>query len=161
MSGNTAYGFSAVPTTVRRSLDTYQGDYGALNWTGVPLLAKFFFQLVFAGTAATIVSGAVAERIKYISFIFFSACHGHRHLPGCWTLDLGRRLAAVDKHFLDFAGSTQVHSIGGWAALVGVFMLGPRIGKYGPDGKPRAIPGHNMTRRHHWLLDPLAGLVRI
>jgi ammonium transporter, Amt family len=124
-------------------LDAYQGDYGALNWTGVPLAAKFFFQLVFAGTAATIVSGAVAERIKYISFIVFSAFMAIAIYPvvGHWIWG-GGWLAS--KNFLDFAGSTQVHSIGGWAALVGVYMLGPRIGKYGPDGKPRAIPGHNM-----------------
>jgi Amt family ammonium transporter len=123
---------------------TYSGDYTAISWTGVPLEAKFFFQLVFAGTAATIVSGAVAERIKYISFIVFSACMavfiypvvGHWIWGGGWLYGKG---------FLDFAGSTQVHSIGGWAALVGVYMLGPRIGKYGPDGKVQAIPGHNMT----------------
>jgi Amt family ammonium transporter len=125
-------------------LDAYDGDYGALNWTGVPLMAKFFFQLVFAGTAATIVSGAVAERIKYLSFIVFSAMMavfiypvvGHWIWGGGFLADLG---------FLDFAGSTQVHSVGGWAALMGVLILGPRIGKYTPDGKPRAIPGHNMT----------------
>jgi ammonium transporter, Amt family len=125
-------------------LDAYEGDYGSLNWTGVPLMAKFFFQLVFAGTAATIVSGAVAERIKYLSFIVFSAMMaifiypvvGHWIWGGGFLADLG---------FLDFAGSTQVHSIGGWAALVGVIILGPRIGKYTADGKPRAIPGHNMT----------------
>jgi Amt family ammonium transporter len=125
-------------------LDAYEGDYGALNWTGVPLMAKFFFQLVFAGTAATIVSGAVAERIKYLSFIVFSAMMAIFIYPvvGHWIWG-GGWLAA--KGFLDFAGSTQVHSVGGWAALVGVLVLGPRIGKYTADGKPRAIPGHNMT----------------
>jgi ammonium transporter, Amt family len=124
--------------------DAYQGVYKSLNWTGVPLEAKFFFQLVFAGTAATIVSGVVAERIKYISFIVFSACMaiviypvvGHWIWGGGWLSQKG---------FLDFAGSTQVHSIGGWAALVGVYMLGPRIGKYDSNGKVQAIPGHNMT----------------
>jgi Amt family ammonium transporter len=126
------------------TMDAYEGDYGALNWTGVPLMAKFFFQLVFAGTAATIVSGAVAERIKYISFIVFSAMMAIFIYPvvGHWIWGGG---FLADAGFLDFAGSTQVHSIGGWAALVGVLMLGPRIGKYAPDGKPRAIPGHNMT----------------
>ncbi|MGD9632278.1 MAG: ammonium transporter [Pirellulales bacterium] len=125
-------------------LDAYSGDYSALNWTGVPLMAKFFFQLVFAGTAATIVSGAVAERIKYISFIVFSAIMAIFIYPvvGHWIWG-GGWLAG--KGFLDFAGSTQVHSIGGWAALVGVYMLGPRIGKYDAHGRPRAIPGHNMT----------------
>ena len=92
-SARAACGSSAAPTTARPLADAYQGDYSALSWTGVPLLAKFFFQLVFAGTAATIVSGAVAERIKYISFIVFSALHGDCDLPGRRPLDLGRRLA--------------------------------------------------------------------
>ncbi|MEX0612266.1 MAG: ammonium transporter [Pirellulales bacterium] len=122
----------------------YTGVYGAINWTGVPLLAKFFFQLVFAGTAATIVSGAVAERIKYISFIVFSALMAIVIYPvvGHWIWG-GGWLAG--KGFLDFAGSTQVHSIGGWAALVGILMLGPRLGKYQPDGSIKPIVGHNMT----------------
>jgi Amt family ammonium transporter len=123
--------------------DAYQGVYGSLNWTGVPLWAKFFFQLVFAGTAATIVSGAVAERIKYHSFILFSFIMamliypvvGHWIWGGGWLQTMG---------FVDFAGSTQVHSIGGWAALAGIFILGPRIGKYDEHGKVRAIPGHNL-----------------
>jgi ammonium transporter, Amt family len=122
----------------------YQGAYAALNWTGVPLWAKFFFQLVFAGTAATIVSGAVAERIKFKAFLVFTLfmigviypIGGHLIWGGGWL---------ASKGFLDFAGSTVVHSIGGWAALVGILFLGPRIGKYGPGGKPNAIPGHNMT----------------
>lgn len=124
--------------------DAYQGVYSSISWTGVPLLAKFFFQLVFCGTAATIVSGAVAERIKYITFIIFSFAMaiyiypiiGHWVWGGGWLAGLG---------FHDFAGSTVVHSVGGWAALVGAIILGPRIGKYGPDGKPRAIPGHNLS----------------
>jgi Amt family ammonium transporter len=124
--------------------DAYQGVYSALSWTGVPLLAKFFFQLVFAGTAATIVSGAVAERIKYVSFIVFSfllvafvyPVTGHWIWGGGWLAQLG---------FWDFAGSTAVHSVGAWAALAGVLVLGPRIGKFGKDGSVRPIPGHNMT----------------
>lgn len=124
--------------------DAYQGVYSAISWTGVPLLAKFFFQLVFCGTAATIVSGAVAERIKYITFIVFSFAMaiyiypivGHWVWGGGWLAGLG---------FHDFAGSTVVHSVGGWAALIGAIILGPRIGKYGPDGKPRAMPGHNLS----------------
>lgn len=123
--------------------DAYQGVYSALSWATVPLLAKFFFQLVFAGTAATIVSGAVAERIKYISFIVFSfvlvaflyPTTGHWIWGGGWLAKLG---------FWDFAGSTVVHSVGGWAALAGVIVLGPRLGKY-RDGKIHPIPGHNMT----------------
>ena len=123
--------------------DTYKGVFGALSWTGVPLFAKFFFQLVFAGTAATIVSGAVAERIKFLSFIVFSfilvgviyPLGGHWAWGGGWLADMG---------FVDFAGSTVVHSIGGWCALTGVIILGPRIGKFQKDGSVRPIPGHNM-----------------
>ena len=110
----------------------------------VPFWGKFFFQLVFCGTAATIVSGAVAERIKYISFIIFSfvltlviyPIVGHWIWGGGWLADIG---------FMDFAGDAAVHSVGGWAALAGALILGPRIGKYGKDGKPQAIPGHSMS----------------
>ena len=112
--------------------------------SSVPFWGKFFFQLVFCGTAATIVSGAVAERIKYISFILFSfvltlviyPIVGHWIWGGGWLSQLG---------FLDFAGDSAVHSVGGWAALSGALILGPRIGKYGRDGKPKAIPGHSMS----------------
>jgi Amt family ammonium transporter len=124
--------------------DAYVGDYKAINWTGVPLWAKFFFQLVFAGTAATIVSGAVAERIKYGSFIVFSFIMAILIYPvvGHWIW--GGGWLATKWNFFDFAGSTQVHSIGGWAALTGALILGPRIGKYGKDGKINAIPGHSL-----------------
>jgi Amt family ammonium transporter len=123
--------------------DAYRGVYSALNWTGTPLLAKFFFQLVFAGTAATIISGAVAERIKFGAFFLFSFIMvgliypfaGHWIWGGGWLAKLG---------MLDFAGSTVVHSIGGWAAFAAILMLGPRLGKY-KNGKPVAIPGHSMT----------------
>ena len=98
--------------------DAYQGIFGSLNWTGVPLLAKFFFQLVFAGTAATIVSGCVAERIHYRAFMFFTVVlvgiaypiTGHWIWGGGWLGSMGMR---------DFAGSTVVHSVGGWAGLMG------------------------------------------
>ncbi len=126
------------------TLADYKGVYSSIGWTGVPLWAKFFFQLVFAGTAATIVSGAVAERIKYLSFIIFSFIMAVAIYPvvGHWIWG-GGWLAA--RGFVDFAGSTQVHSIGGWAALVGVYVLGPRLGKYTSEGKPRAIPGHSLS----------------
>jgi ammonium transporter, Amt family len=119
------------------------GVYGAISWTGIPLWAKFFFQLVFAGTAATIVSGAVAERIKYGSFIIFTFFMGTVIYPvvGHWIWGGG---FLSSKGFVDFAGSTQVHSIGGWAALVGAWMLGPRIGKYNAEGKVQPLPGHSM-----------------
>ena len=112
--------------------------------SSVPFWGKFFFQLVFCGTAATIVSGAVAERVKYVSFIIFSfvltlviyPIVGHWVWGGGWLADLG---------FMDFAGDSVVHSLGGWAALAGAMLLGPRIGKYSKEGKPKAIPGHSMS----------------
>lgn len=124
--------------------DAYQGVYSSISWSAVPLWAKFFFQLVFCGTAATIVSGAVAERIKYLSFIIFSfllsmivyPIVGHWIWGGGFLQKLG---------MLDFAGSTVVHSVGGWAALAGVLLLGPRFGKYTEDGKINVIPGHNLS----------------
>jgi len=122
----------------------YIGVYSAISWTGVPLWAKFFFQLVFAGTAATIVSGAVAERIKFLSFIVFSfvivglmyPITGHWIWGGGWLQKLG---------FWDFAGSSVVHSVGGWSALAGVLLLGPRLGKYRSDGSVNPIFGHNIS----------------
>lgn len=118
--------------------------FQALSWTHVPVYAKFFFQLVFAGTAATIVSGAVAERVHYAAFLIFSVVMGAVIYPiaGHWIWGGG---FLASSGMFDFAGSTVVHSIGGWAALSGIVFLGPRIGKYGRDGKPKAIPGHNMT----------------
>jgi Amt family ammonium transporter len=124
--------------------EAYQGVFSALNWTGVPLFAKFFFQLVFAGTAATIVSGAVAERVKFVAFVIFAfilvafiyPVGGHWAWGGGWLSKMG---------FGDFAGSTVVHSIGGWAALAGVIVLGPRLGKYLPNGTVKPIVAHNMT----------------
>ncbi|MFA5410821.1 MAG: ammonium transporter [Candidatus Omnitrophota bacterium] len=121
----------------------YQGVYSAISWTDVPLFAKFFFQLVFCGTAATIVSGAVAERIKYKSFILFSFIMTMIIYPivGHWVWG-GGWLAS--KGMFDFAGSTVVHSVGGWAALAGVLLLGPRFGKYS-NGSINPIPGHNLS----------------
>ncbi|MHB8963122.1 MAG: ammonium transporter, partial [Saccharofermentanales bacterium] len=118
--------------------------YSAISWSGVPFWAKFFFQLVFCGTAATIVSGAVAERVKYISFIVFSLILTIFVYPivGHWIWG-GGFLAKLG--MLDFAGGSVVHSVGGWAALAGVMILGPRIGKYSKDGKIHPIPGHNMS----------------
>ena len=124
--------------------DAYSGAYKSIAWTGIPLNAKFFFQLVFAGTAATIVSGSVAERIKYTSFIAFSFLLVAFVYPitGHWIWG-GGFLASGG--FFDFAGSTVVHSVGGWAALAGILMLGPRLGKYGADGRVNAIPPHSYT----------------
>ena len=103
----------------------------------------WLFQAVFCATAATIVSGAMAERTKFTSYLLYSLVisaviypiSGHWIWGGGWISKLG---------FVDFAGSTVVHSVGGWAAMMGAIFLGPRIGKYSPDGRPKAIPGHNI-----------------
>lgn len=124
--------------------EAYQGIFSSLSWAGVPFSAKFFFQLAFAGTAATIVSGCVAERIHYSAFIIFSLIIagviypivGHWIWGGGWLSKLG---------MFDFAGSTVVHSVGGWAGLAGILFLGPRIGKYPREGGVAPIPGHNMS----------------
>ncbi len=108
------------------------------------------FQTVFAATAATIVSGAMAERTKFVSYMVYSVCITLVIYPvfGKWAwgsllLDNGGGwLESLGFH--DFAGSTVVHSIGGWLALAGALVLGPRLGKYGADGKAKAIPGHNI-----------------
>src|SRR3990172_5402303 len=106
--------------------DAYQGIFSSIGWAGVPLYAKFIFQLVFAGTAATIISGVVAEMIKYFSFFVFAAAMAIVIYPvaGHWIWG-GGWLATMETPFLDFAGYTVVHSIGGWAALVGAVILLP------------------------------------
>ncbi len=112
-------------------------DGGYTWWT------DFLFQGMFAATAATIVSGAVAERIKLGAFMLFTIFYVGLVYPiiGSWKWG-GGFLDAMG--FYDFAGSTLVHSVGGWGALVVIYFLGARIGKFGDDGKPRAIPGHNL-----------------
>jgi Amt family ammonium transporter len=108
------------------------------------------FQTVFAATAATIVSGAMAERTKFVGYLAYSAAITLLIYPifGGWAwgnLLIGdNRAWLADLGFLDFAGSTVVHSVGGWLALAGAIVLGPRHGKYGPDKRPRAIMGHNL-----------------
>lgn len=115
---------------------------GHWNWTFL------IFQTVFAATAATIVSGAMAERTKFVGYLVYSFFISLFIYPvfGSWAwgglLDGGGWLEKLG--FLDFAGSTVVHSIGGWLALAGAIVLGPRLGKYDADGKPKAIPGHNI-----------------
>lgn len=109
----------------------------------VPLEAVWMFQAVFAGTAATIVAGAVAERMRFVAYLgyaflitaFIYPVVGHWVWGGGW-------LANLDFH--DFAGSTVVHGVGGVSALVGAWLLGPRFGRFGPDGSPHVIAGHNM-----------------
>ena len=121
------------------------GTYGLDPFpAGLPLPVFFLFQAAFAGTAATIVSGAVAERVEFSAFLLFSLLITAISYPitGHWVWGSGGWLGEMG--FQDFAGSTVVHSVGGWAALVGAYLLGPRRGKYGENNQPRAIPGHNM-----------------
>lgn len=114
------------------------GADSAYDWAG------FLFQLVFAGTAATIVSGAVAERLKFNAYLIYSVIlvgviypiSGHWLWGGGWLAELG---------FIDFAGSTIVHSVGGFAGLAAAMVLGPRIGKFNKDGSSNVIPGHSLT----------------
>lgn len=121
-----------------------RGDYSGILPAGVPLPAYLIFQTVFCATAATIVSGAMAERTKFISYCIYSAVisavvypvSGHWIWGGGWLAQMG---------FHDFAGSTAVHMCGGAAALIGARVLGPRMGKYTEDGKPNAILGHSLT----------------
>ncbi len=113
--------------------------------TDMPDLAFLIFQTVFAATAATIVSGAMAERTKFNAYLVYSAMitliiypiSGHWAWGGGW-------LSQLSIPFHDFAGSTVVHSVGGWCAMVGALILGPRLGKYSKDGTVNAIPGHNL-----------------
>lgn len=120
------------------------GDYSHILPAGVPLWAYAIFQTVFCATSATIVSGAMAERTKFSAYCLYSAAisliiypiSGHWIWGGGWLAQMG---------FHDFAGSTAVHMVGGVCALVGAAILGPRIGKYDKNGKPRAILGHNLT----------------
>jgi Amt family ammonium transporter len=144
-----------------------EGDFGFFKFAGFGIAAPeggmtpeyasggytwwtdFLFQGMFAATAATIVSGAVAERIKLQSFFLFTIIYVGLVYPivGSWQWG-GGFLSSLSygeaEGFYDFAGSTLVHSVGGWAALIAVYLLGPRIGKYTEDGKANAIPGHSL-----------------
>ncbi len=125
-------------------MSSLSGGEGIWDWT------FFFFQTIFAATAATIVSGAVAERIQFRSYLIYSGLvsaiiypiSGHWMWGSLFGEGSTGWLEALGFH--DFAGSTVVHSVGGWIALAGAIMLGPRIGKYHKDGKPIPIPGHNL-----------------
>ena len=120
------------------------GNYDSVLPAGLSKWTFVIFQSVFCATAATIVSGAMAERTKFSAYCVYSAVismviypvSGHWIWGGGWLANLG---------FHDFAGSAAVHMVGGTAAAVGAYLLGPRIGKYGEDGKIKAIPGHNIT----------------
>ena len=128
-------GFGITPP--EGGMDFSYADGGYTWWT------DFLFQGMFAATAATIVSGAVAERIKLSSFMLFAILYVGLVYPivGSWKWGGG----FLDRlGFYDFAGSTLVHSVGGWAALIAVYMLGARIGKFDDKGKAKALPGHNL-----------------
>lgn len=111
---------------------------------GITAKSSLMFQTVFAATAATIVSGAIAERTKFLTYVIVSVIitaliypiSGHWIWGGGWLSEMG---------FHDFAGSTVVHSVGAWIGLAGAVIVGPRLGKYGKDGKSKVIPGHNIS----------------
>ncbi|MEJ5254631.1 MAG: ammonium transporter [Acidimicrobiales bacterium] len=125
--------------------DNVATNYLAESYPNLTLPTFFIFQVAFAATAATIVSGAMAERTKFKSYFVYSFLITALVYPVIvhWTWG-GGWLAQLDTPYVDFAGSSIVHMVGGVASLIGVLFLGPRIGKYGPDGKPRAIPGHSI-----------------
>ena len=110
---------------------------------GYSKMSDWFFQMVFCATAMSIVSGTIAERIKLVPFLIFAIFLTGIIYPiqGSWTWGGGW---LSEMGFSDFAGSTIVHSVGGWAALTGALIIGPRIGKYGPNGQVNAIPGSNL-----------------
>ncbi len=120
-------------------------DYASGGYT---YWTDFLFQGMFAATAATIVSGAVAERIKLGGFMIFTLVYVGLVYPivGSWQWGGGflSTIGVENGGFHDFAGSTLVHSVGGWAALIAIYLLGPRIGKFDENGKAQAIPGHNI-----------------
>ena len=139
MFGNTLSGWIGTDTF---QLEGQQDPFG---------FAFFTFQAVFAGTAATIVSGAIAERVKFVSYLIIALVIGALIYPvvGHWiwggALIDGASGWLADKGFVDFAGSTVVHSTGAWVGLAGVIILGPRLGRFDKDGNPREIPGHNLA----------------
>ncbi len=134
------FGFAGFGLTLPENGLT--GDYYNNSYT---YWTDFLFQGMFAATAATIVSGAVAERVKLSSFLVFSTIFVGIAYPitGFWKWGNGW-LNTMETPFYDFAGSTLVHSVGGWGALMGAIILGPRLGKYSKDGGSNPIPGHNM-----------------
>lgn len=136
MYGASAGGFIGTENFFLSNLVIADAD--AYSWV------DFLFQTMFAATAATIVSGAVAERMKFTSYLVYSVVisgiiypiSGHWHWGGGWVAELG---------FIDFAGSTIVHAVGGFAGLAAAMVLGPRIGKFNKDGTSNVIPGHSLT----------------
>ncbi len=138
-----AVGFAFMYGTDLSGVIGTDGFFLSGDFYDVTKYRDFMFQVVFAATAATIVSGAVAERLKFNSYLIYSLVisafiypvYGHWVWGGGWLSQLG---------FHDFAGSGVVHALGGFIGLAGAMVLGPRFGKYDKDGKPQAIPGHNI-----------------
>ncbi len=138
-----AVGFAFMYGTDMGGIIGTSGWFLSGDFYDVTKYRDFMFQVVFAATAATIVSGAVAERLKFNAYLIYSLVisafiypvYGHWVWGGGWLSQLG---------FHDFAGSGVVHALGGFIGLAGAMVLGPRFGKYDKDGKPRAIPGHNI-----------------
>ena len=134
MFGPSIGGFIGIPSL----LNGFDGTQTNFVW--------LIFQTVFCATAATIVSGAMAERTKFSAYLIYSFIISAVIYPvvGHWIWG-GGWLSQLSTPFHDYAGSTVVHSVGGWCALIGAAMVGPRIGKFGKDGKAKAIPGHNLV----------------
>lgn len=142
MFGKSAGGFLGTTGFFQpTSLESFLHENGQ---TSLPIGVFMIFHTVFCATAATIVSGAMAERTKFKAYLIYSACISIFIYPitGHWIWSNQGWLSNLGFH--DFAGSTAVHSVGGWCALIGAKILGPRIGKYGKDGKVNAFPGHNI-----------------
>jgi Amt family ammonium transporter len=137
-------------TTLIGTDNFFLSDFGAGDLDGLYSgYTPFFFQVVFAATAVTIASGAMAERTKISGYLLFAAVMTGFIYPvvvhSFWGGGILTDIEIGDAIFSDFAGSTIVHSAGGWAALMGAYFLGPRLGKYDESGRPRAIPGHNIA----------------
>lgn len=120
-------------------------DQFMLNQANASTWAMLLFQIMFAATAATIASGAMAERTRYVGYLCGAVVITGLIYPlfGNWAWNNNGWLAQMG--FIDFAGSTVVHSIGGWCALAGIMVVGPRLGRFDSQGKPRTIPGHNLS----------------
>ncbi len=134
----------------------------------VGVMVIFLFQMVFMDTALTIVTGSAAERWKFSAFLVTSFLMGAFIYPlfanwawgGGWLANLGTNFG-LGKGYCDFAGSGVVHAVGGLSALAAAIIIGPRIGKFSHDGKPRAMPGHDIGSGAHRLLHTRVRLVRI
>jgi len=137
------YDTSGAEVTLLETEEATVEQIAAVTSNSYSVMSDWFFQMVFVATTASIVSGAVAERIRFWPFVIFVVVLTGIIYPvqGSWTWGGGW---LNEMGFSDFAGSTIVHSVGGWAALVGAIMLGPRKGKYGPNGQVHPMPGANL-----------------